>query len=420
LLQLATCMSQTEMREKNKKQAMTGVGAVFVCILVWNYSRGGGIVGTPGEGGEGSYIDMHSHTTESDGDRSAEDQLKLASSFGMKSMWITDHDLIRDLDRTVSIQAYAKSVGVQVGFGVEITVLWLKKEHHLLGYFPDSIWNNAKASNALSTEMATLQVACAKVKSSRETRNNLLVKWLNDVLGQSSPLATNYFKDAASAANWTPVKVVDVAAWAKEFAALMEPTSLGRPHFSKYLGTKGVNMDLVFGPRSGSGRGVLTADGKVFFDSDADGKDGVKLEALMHSATLGRREILFNPLPIVDAIRLIQAAGGRAVIAHPPTLGKAWHEKFGADVGRLATEAGLWGIEGYSSEISPENHILIEELAKTNGLVMTGGSDNHGTLKSYARLGDVHRHGTDLYTALETWARDGAIKSQRLHDLSDF
>ena len=38
----------------------------------------------------------------------------------------------------------------------------------------------------------------------------------------------------------------------------------------------------------------------------------------------------------------------------------------------------------------------------------------------YAKLGDVHRHGTDLYTALEMWARDGAAKSQRLHDLSDF
>ena len=66
----------------------------------------------------------------------------------------------------------------------------------------------------------------------------------------------------------TPVKVVDVAAWAKEFAALMEPTSLGRPHFSKYLGTKGVNMDLVFGPRSGSGRGVLTADGQCKYSAN--------------------------------------------------------------------------------------------------------------------------------------------------------
>ena len=83
-------------------------------------------------------------------------------------------------------------------------------------------------------------------------------------------------------------------------------------------------------------------------------------------ATLGRRKILFNPLPIADAIELIKAAGGRAVIAHPPTLGKTWHEKFGADVGRLATEAALWGIEGFSSEISPENHILIEELAKAS------------------------------------------------------
>lgn len=411
-----------QMRESTKKKWLTAVGVSVVVILVWNHSRGGrSSSSSHAEGAMGSYVDMHSHTTESDGDRSAEEQLKLASSYGMKSLWITDHDMIRNLDRTMSIQKFAKSVGVTVGFGVEITVLWLKKEHHLLGYFPDSVWNIAKSSGALSPPMTVLQLACAKVKSSRETRNNLLVNWLNEVLGKSSPLAKYYFKDAAAKSAYTPVEVEAVARWAKDFASLMEPTSLGRPHFSKYLGSeKGVNMDLVFGPRSGSGRGVLTSDGQVFFDGDAVGKDGVKLEALMHSATLGRRDILFNPLPIAEAITLIKAAGGRAVVAHPPTLGKTWHAKFGADVGRLAKEAGLWGIEGFSSEISPENHLLIEELATANGLVMTGGSDNHGTLKSYAKLGDVHRHGTDLYSALEAWARNGASKSQRLHDLSDF
>jgi len=53
-------------------------------------------------------------------------------------------------------------------------------------------------------------------------------------------------------------------------------------------------------------------------------------------------------------------------------------------------------VRRYSSEIDAENHLIIERLTKENGLVMTGGSDNHGSLKVYAKLGDVHRHGTDL------------------------
>ncbi len=50
---------------------------------------------------------------------------------------------------------------------------------------------------------------------------------------------------------------------------------------------------------------------------------------------------------------------------------------------RLAAlaEGGLWGIEAYSSEISEENHDAIAELAAVNNLQVTGGSDNHGTLK---------------------------------------
>lgn len=43
--------------------------------------------------------------------------------------------------------------------------------------------------------------------------------------------------------------------------------------------------------------------------------------------------------------------------------------------------SGLWGIEAFSSEIDYTNHDIIRDLAKRNHLVMTGGSDNHGTLK---------------------------------------
>ena len=43
---------------------MTGCAVLVALILIWQYSKGHGTVGTPGQGGRGTYIDMHSHTTE--------------------------------------------------------------------------------------------------------------------------------------------------------------------------------------------------------------------------------------------------------------------------------------------------------------------------------------------------------------------
>ncbi|EGD79625.1 hypothetical protein PTSG_10473 [Salpingoeca rosetta] len=355
-------------------------------------------------------VDMHCHTTESDGDRTAEEQLKEAARIGLDALWITDHDMIRDLPRTREIQKAAKKAGVGVGFGVEITVEWEKKEHHLLGYFPDSAWS----ARQLSPEMVTLQRECAKVKTSRETRNNNMVSFLNTLL--ASDAGKPYFISADRHAAFKPLVVNEVAEWAKENANLMEPTSLGRPHFRAYLiEVVGIREDLIFGPRAGDGVATLTADGDVFYDEDREGKTGVELEALMHSATLAKRDIAFRPLPIIDAIKLINAAGGRAVLAHPPTLGSKWKTVFVDKVGDLAA-AGLWGIEAFSSEIDEENHAIIAGLAQKYNLVMTAGSDNHGSLKIYAHLGEVKRHGTAAYAELEYWARHGLRESARLQN----
>jgi hypothetical protein len=92
------------------------------------------------------------------------------------------------------------------------------------------------------------------------------------------------------------------------------------------------------------------------------------------------RNITFEPLPIVDAIKLIKAGGGRAVVAHIPTLGPDWLDKFATKLADLKA-AGLWGIEGYSSEVDMDNHFAIEKMASAFKLVVTGGSDNHGSLK---------------------------------------
>lgn len=48
------------------------------------------------------------------------------------------------------ILTVADAAGIAVGFGVEITVGWAKKEHHLLGYFPTHLFRAPELTPALT------------------------------------------------------------------------------------------------------------------------------------------------------------------------------------------------------------------------------------------------------------------------------
>ena len=76
----------------------------------------------------------------------------------------------------------------------------------------------------------------------------------------------------------------------------------------------------------------------------------------------------------MDAIAMIVKAGGVAALAHPFTMGEdSFIPKF--------VKAGLKGIEVYHSDhaIAAVNHY--KKIALEFGLIMTGGSDCHGTGK---------------------------------------
>ncbi len=138
----------------------------------------------------------------------------------MAGLWLTDHDMIRDLPRSRVLLKHAKALGIKLGLGTEITVDFHGREHHLLGYFPDSAWEASK----MSPEMLALQKACAEVvfrtrvcvracvhvcvcvcgmcvcvvcaapyrqvKSSRENRNTLLVAYVNEQLAHHADIYT--------------------------------------------------------------------------------------------------------------------------------------------------------------------------------------------------------------------------------------
>jgi hypothetical protein len=93
-----------------------------------------------------------------------------------------------------------------------------------------------------------------------------------------------------------------------------------------------------------------------------------------------------------DAIRLILAAGGVPVIAHPGRMDPA--------VTETLIGSGAEGIEVYSSNHTPEQEAFYAGLARERDLVATAGSDFHGPGRKTAELGGLRGGDVSMVAAL--------------------
>jgi predicted metal-dependent phosphoesterase TrpH len=88
---------------------------------------------------------------------------------------------------------------------------------------------------------------------------------------------------------------------------------------------------------------------------------------------------------VVDGIRLIRAAGGVAVIAHP--WGRESRDTVTPEVLAEFAAAGLAGIEAHHDDHDEPTELALVALAADLGIVVTGGSDWHGAGKIGHGLG---------------------------------
>ncbi|HZX43656.1 MAG TPA: PHP domain-containing protein [Myxococcaceae bacterium] len=77
-------------------------------------------------------IDLHSHTTASDGEHSPEDLLSRARAAGVTTLAVTDHDTVKGLARA---QAAAEAQGIRLVPGIEVSTEAEGREIHILGHF---------------------------------------------------------------------------------------------------------------------------------------------------------------------------------------------------------------------------------------------------------------------------------------------
>ncbi|WP_225413018.1 PHP domain-containing protein [Stigmatella hybrida] len=252
-------------------------------------------------------IDLHSHTTASDGQHSPEELLTMAAAAGVTVLAVTDHDTVAGL---AAAKAAAATRGVELVPGIELSAFVLGREAHILGHFlrPEDP-GIARFADALRTE--------------REQRMKQMVDKMRK-LG-------------------FPVRMEDVY-------ALAEDAHLGRPHLARVLVEKGWCVDTkdAFDRFLGSGRPAWVDRYRL------DGADAIQLiraaggtATLAHpgSSKMNRAEIALLAKAGLAGLEVLHAD-------HNPSV----REKYVA----LAREFGLVvtaGSDFHGEKVAPGRHL---------------------------------------------------------------
>jgi 3',5'-nucleoside bisphosphate phosphatase len=98
---------------------------------------------------QGPYVDLHAHTTASDGRASPEEFIALAKAADLQAVAITDHDT---LDGLAAGQVAADAVGIHLVHGIELSTIDGAREIHLLGL-------HLATTDALAEQLIAVQAA---------------------------------------------------------------------------------------------------------------------------------------------------------------------------------------------------------------------------------------------------------------------
>lgn len=259
----------------------------------------------------GQVVDLHIHTTASDGSELPADTVRQAGEIGLAAIAITDHDTVSGVEEAMEAGA---ALGVEVVPGIEISADYRGNQAHILGLFIDP-------------KSPALRPALDWAVNEREERNRRMV--------------------AAMAADGFDISI-------EELTANNPDSVLGRPHMAEHL----------------MKRGYVSSVKEAF------------------ERYLGDDCPYYLPkrrIPLDVTAQLIREAGGLAIVAHPFQYGYGEPELL--DYINAARTAGCTGIEAYYSEHSFLQRDYILAVARQYGLLVSGGSDWHGTRKPNIRMG---------------------------------
>jgi predicted metal-dependent phosphoesterase TrpH len=254
-------------------------------------------------------IDLHTHSTASDGTDSPAELVAAAAAAGLDVVAITDHDSTAGWRDAFA----ARPPGLTIVPGVEFSCVHRDGDGrrislHLLAYLVDP-------------DNVAIQSEWQRLRDSRRVRGEAMVE---NLIADGYPIT------------WEQV------------SSLAAGGSVGRPHIGRALVDSGVvaDVDTAF-------RELLSSRQRYYVRKlDTD---------------------------VFDAIRLVRAAGGLPVFAHPIARrrGPVVSDPTIADM----AAAGLVGLEVDHPDHEPDDRAHAAALARDLDLIGTGSSDYHGTNK---------------------------------------
>lgn len=273
-------------------------------------------------------IDLHSHSTASDGSLSPAALVAMARERGLAALALTDHDTVSGLpeaEAAAAAPASNENSDLPLRFirGVEIEIGFEPGEFHLLGLDLGPLFD----PTGVNPGAAPLLAALEKLGKARDERNRRI---LGHILDAGIPVTMAEINAAAGGSR------------------------PGRPHIAA----------------------VLVAHHAAKNRQDA------------FSRFLAKGRPFYEPkdcLPLEEAIALVKAAGGLAIVAHPLSLFVSWTRLTGLmDEWK---ELGIDGIEAYHPVAKLGQCRRLERMARERGFRVTAGSDYHGAARPERRLG---------------------------------
>ncbi len=284
-------------------------------------------------------IDLHTHSTFSDGSDTPDQLAQRAHELGLRAIALTDHDTTASHDEMA--RACAR-VGVEHVVGVEVSLRdnefpmvrdgrRLPRNVHVLAYF-------------LPTDRDhPVQRQLAALRHDRDVRNRELVARLARL-------------------GFTKVTLEYLTAMTGNVE------SIGRPHFA---------------------RAMLELHPEIVGDISDAARNQIFVDWL---GSTGRAYIPKTSMPIEQFVDAARATPTVFAIAHPLVnyVDSLDHSEIESTMPRVMAslrERGFTGVEAYYGGTPAATRALMVKLTRDAGLVPTGGSDYHGYYKEDVALG---------------------------------
>jgi predicted metal-dependent phosphoesterase TrpH len=269
-------------------------------------------------------IDLHTHSTRSDGLDSPTDLMINAKKAGIDVIALTDHDTVSGWD-----EARGKAFELGLGFvpGIEVTSVsdverfgkTIRISVHLLAYLPDP-------------DHKALEIVLGDTVATREARGRAIV----EKLAEQIPIT-----------------------WEMVLDHLDKGATIGRPAIADTLVTMGLVAD-----RSAAFDYYLSTDGPFYVSHSTVST----LEAIGLIRQAGGVPVIAHPLK------------GVGPDTDPEDLPVDHFEEMIA--------AGLQGVEVYHRDVPETARKWLHELAAKHDLIITGSSDYHGVSGKPNQLGE--------------------------------